>query len=69
MRPLDPTWWRRVATGYEQQDGAGRIYRLKSGSKVTGWSLYVQGEYKGQWPTLGQTKRRAYQITGGVAPL
>ena len=71
MRPLkrlDPTWWRKVPSGYDQQDGRGRLVRLKERTKVTGWALYIDGEYRGEWPRLEQAKRRAAEITATVQP-
>lgn len=66
MRPLqrlDPTWWRKVTDGYEQQDGRGRLVRLTTGSRVSGWALYVEGECVGSWPTLREAKDRAARFT------
>ena len=63
LRRLDPTWWRKVADGYDQQDGRARLVRLKTGSKVTGWTLYVDGECVGSWPSLAEAKERAANRT------
>ena len=63
MKTLDVTWWRSTPGGYEQQDGYGRLVRLKTRTKVTGWGLYINGEYRGSWPKLAQAKRRAKELT------
>jgi hypothetical protein len=63
VTPLQKSWWRRVGTGYEQQDGAGRIVRLKERSKATAWALYINDEHRGQWRTLRATKQRALEMT------
>lgn len=59
LKRLDPSWWRKVADGYDQQDGRARLVRLKKGEKVVGWTLYVDGECYGTWPTLAKAKERA----------
>ncbi len=59
LKRLDPTWWRKVADGYDQQDGRARLVRLKTGDKVTGWALHVDGECIGSWPSLREAKERA----------
>lgn len=63
LRPLDPTWWRKAPGGYDQQDSRARLVRLKERTRVTGWGLYVDGEYRGSWPSLAQAKRRAAEMT------
>ena len=66
MKPpkrLDPTWWRKVSDGYDQQDGRARLVRLKTGAKVTGWALYVDGECVDSWPNLREAKERAASRT------
>lgn len=64
LKRLDPTWWRKVAVGYDQQDGRGRLVRLTNASgKVTGWALYVDGECIGSWPSLREAKDRAAKRT------
>jgi hypothetical protein len=65
LKQLDPTWWRKVAGGYDQQDSRARLVRLKERTKVTGWALYVDNEYRGDWPSLAQAKRRAAELTKG----
>ena len=67
LQRLDPTWWRKIADGYEQQDGRGRLVRQKTDGKVTGWALYVEGEYFGTWSTFGEAKQRAATATRGTA--
>lgn len=59
LKRLDPTWWRKVPDGYDQQDGRARMVRLKTGDKVTGWALYVDGECVGSWSSLREAKERA----------
>ena len=59
LKRLDPTWWRKIADGYDQQDGRARLVRLTTRAKVTGWSLYVDGECLGSWTTLREAKERA----------
>ena len=59
LKRLDPTWWRKAADGYDQQDGRARLVRLKTGAKITGWSLYVDGECLGSWPSLREAKEHA----------
>jgi hypothetical protein len=68
LRPLDPLWWRRRDFGYDQQDGRAQLRRLHDRSTVTGWALYVDGEYRGQWSTLAQAKQRAAELTLGATP-
>jgi hypothetical protein len=63
LKRLDPTWWRKVTDGYDQQDGRARLVRMKTGDKVTGWALYVDGECVGSWPSLGEAKERAATFT------
>ena len=65
MRPLDPTWWRRDRSGefYSQQNDFARLVKLRTGRKVTGWMLYIQGEFRGQWPSLDEAKRQALGLT------
>lgn len=63
LRPLDPTWWRKAPGGYDQQDGRACLVRLKERAKVTGWGLYVDNEYRGDWPSFAQAKRRAAEMT------
>lgn len=65
MKPLDPTWWRRHGSGefLTQQNDVARLIKLRTGRKVTGWILYINGDYRGQWSTLAQAKRRALEIT------
>jgi len=63
LRPLDPTWWRKAPLGYDQQDGRARLVRLKTRTKTTSWALYIDGEYRGDWPKLDQAKHRAAEIT------
>lgn len=69
VKPLDVTWWRRDSSGefYTQQDGEARLVKLRNGRKVTGWILYIRGEYRGQWSTLAQAKHRALEISKGQA--
>ena len=59
LKRLDPTWWCKVSDGYDQQDGRARLARLKTGNKITGWTLYVDGECIGSWPSLREAKERA----------
>ena len=59
LKRLDPTWWRKVADGYDQQDGRARLVRLTTRGKVTNWALYVDGESVGAWPSLREAKERA----------
>ena len=61
LKPLDPTWWRKVADGYDQQDGRARLVRLTSATsaKVIGWALHVDGECVGSWQSLREAKERA----------
>jgi hypothetical protein len=59
LKRLDPTWWRKIADGYDQQDGRARLIRLTRSSKVTGWALYVDGECVGSWTSLREAKDRA----------
>ena len=69
LQPLDPTWWRRVGGSqrYEQQDGRATIHKLRTGRKVTGWSVYVYEagvtHHICEYPKFEQAKRRAYEIT------
>lgn len=67
LRPLDPTWWCKGPGGYNQQDNRARLVRLKEQTKVTGWALYINDEYRGSWPSLNQAKRRAAEITTKAA--
>ena len=59
LKRLDPTWWRKVSDGYDQQDGRARLVRMKTGDKITGWALYVDGECVGSWPSFREAKERA----------
>ena len=59
LKRLDPTWWRKVSDGYDQQDGRARLVRLTRANKVTGWALHVDGECMGSWPNLRTAKERA----------
>ena len=59
LKRLDPTWWRKVNDGYEQQDGRARLVRRNTGDKVTGWTLYVDGKCVGSWPSFQEAKERA----------
>lgn len=59
LKRLDPTWWRKVVDGYDQQDGRARLVRLKTGDKVTGWTLYVDDECIDSWTNLREAKERA----------
>lgn len=60
LKRLDPTWWRKVPDGYDQQDGRARLVRLKRASgKVTGWALYVDGEWVSSWHNLREAKAGA----------
>ena len=61
LKRLEPSWWRKVADGYDQQDGRARLVRLKRGTKVVGWTLYVDGECFSSrpWPTLAKAKEGA----------
>lgn len=63
LRPLDPSFWRRVGTGYEQQAGRARLGRLKNRTKTTGWALTIDGVHHGSWPSFGSAKRRALEIS------
>jgi hypothetical protein len=69
LQPLDPTWWRRVSGShhYEQQDGRARMHKLRTGRRVTGWSIYVYEAGVTQriceYPSFAQAKRRAHEIT------
>lgn len=63
LKRLDPTWWRKVADGYDQQDGRARLVRLGTYDKVTGWALYVDDECVGSWPSLREAKERAASRT------
>lgn len=64
-RPLDPTWWCKHHSGeyLTQQDDAARLVKRRTGRKVTAWILYIGGEYRGEWPTLAEAKRRALELT------
>ncbi len=37
LKRLDPTWWRKVADGYDPQDGRASLVRLTTRDKVVGW--------------------------------
>ena len=63
LKRLDPTWWQKVADGYDQQDGRARLVRLKTSDKGTGWTLYVDGECVCSWPSLREAKERAANRT------
>lgn len=63
LQQLDPTWWRKAPGGYDQQDGRARLVRLKERTRVTGWALYIDNVYRGDWPKLEQAKRRATEIS------
>ncbi len=63
LKRLDPTWWHRTPSGYDQQDGRARLIRLKQRARVTGWALYIDNEYRGSWSTLVTAKMRAAEIT------
>ena len=59
LKRLDPTWWCKTPSGYDQQDGRARLTRLKTKATVTGWALYIDDEFRGSWPTLRQAKEEA----------
>jgi hypothetical protein len=65
MKPLDPTWWRLDRSGefYSQQNDTARLVKIRTGRKVTGWILYINGKHHGEWPSLAGAKRRALEIT------
>lgn len=65
LKRLDPTWWRKVSDGYDQQDGRARLVRLTNtgGTKVTRWTLYIDGECVGSWSSLREAKERAANRT------
>ena len=69
LQPLDPTWWRRITGShrYEQQDGRATLHKLRTGRRVTGWSVYVYEagvtHHICQYPKFEQAKRRAHEIT------
>ena len=64
LKRLDPTWWRKVTDGYDQQDGRARLVRLKTGTNATkGWALHVDGECVGSWQSLREAKERAANRT------
>jgi hypothetical protein len=67
VKPLDPTRWRRVCSWYEQQGGAAQLLPLKRGTKITGWKLLINYNFRGSWPKLAQAKACAFELTGGHA--
>jgi hypothetical protein len=40
-----------------------RLVKVRTGRRVTSWVLYVGGEERGEWATLGEAKRGAKEIT------
>lgn len=60
LRVLDPSWWVRSGTGYQQQGGRARLSRLND---RRGWALYVDGVYRGDWALLSTAKKRAREIS------
>ena len=63
LKRLDPTWWSKRPDGYDQQNGRARLVRVKEGTKVVGWALYVDNEWRGRWSSFGQAKQGAAELS------
>lgn len=62
LLPLDPTWWRPVRGGYEQQDGRAKIRRILANGRPIRWELWIDDAYRGHWDLFSKAKGGAAGI-------
>ena len=62
LKYLDPAEWSKRPDGYDQQRGRAQLLRVKSAMGVK-WMLYVDNEFRGQWPNFRKAKQGAAQLS------